>query len=59
MGVSEANAMAPVQLHNNAVEIKACRVLLQMELHFHKVSGLDTAFLNLTPFFQTEYPNGP
>lgn len=59
MGVSEENAMAPLQLCNNAVEIKTYRVLLQMGLHFHKVSGPGTAFLNLTPFFQTEYPNGP
>lgn len=50
VGVSEANAMAPLQFYNNAVEIKPYRVLLQMGLHFHKVSGLYTAFLNLTPF---------
>lgn len=59
VGVSEANAMAPLQLYKNAVEIKPYRVLLHMGLHFHEVFGIDTAFLNLTPFFQTEYPNGP
>lgn len=42
--------MAPLKLYNNAVEIKPYRVLLQMGLHFHKVSGLDTTFFNLTPF---------
>lgn len=40
--------MAPLKLRNDVVEMKPYRVLLQIALHFHKVSGLDTSFLNLT-----------
>lgn len=48
MVVYEASATAPLKLCNDAVEMKPYRVLFQIGPHFHKVSGPDTSFLNLT-----------